>query len=304
MKNTWLPFLLFLALVLSSNGFSVKSSSLINSQHELAVYGEYIYQRENCQRCHTQKEEEATIRKISLDGLGGKFSNLWLYYYLQEPRSINPDSKKASYSHLHQNPLGQTTFEQLTKEKLSDSEAVDIDSLWPKLLREADALSDELKRDVALDKERTEILALIAYLQQIPASPYKLKLDSIAHAEELKKKAVWDEALQNDNSIVFNTRANRANIKKGKYLFDSYCVVCHGRKGEGGIGPNLTDKYWLHGSKKRDIANTIVYGKPEKGMIAWKGHLSPEEVGQLVVFVQSIQGSRPANAKQKQGKKE
>lgn len=309
MKNTWLFALILPAVVSLSNSFSIQSESLEPGKAPdptsgLAIYGEYIYQRENCQRCHTHKAEDATARKISLDGLGGKYSDLWLYIYLLEPTSLNPSSKKASYSYLAVKHLERSTLERLVAQQLPDMPAAEADALWPDLLRQADALFDILDRDNALVKGRTEILALMAYLQQIPASPYQMKLDSIAYAEVLKKKAVWDEALQNDNSIVFTMPATKTNIKKGKSIFLQNCSACHGSKGEGGIGPNLTDEYWLHGGTKREIANTILYGISEKGMTSWKDHLSPEEIGRLVVFIRSIQGSRPPDAKQEQGRKE
>lgn len=309
MKNTWLIVLILPAVVLIFNSFPIQSESLESGKASdptsgLAIYGEYIYQRENCQRCHTQKYEEATARKISLDGLGGKFSDLWLYHYLLEPRSLNPDSQKESYSHLYSKSLEQPAFERLVAQKLPDIPATEAHTLWTELLWQADVMADVLKQDDVPVEDRTEILALMAYLQQIPASPHKMRLDSIAYAEVLKKKAVWDETLQNDNSIVFTTPATKTNIKKGKSIFLQNCSPCHGSKGDGGIGPNLTDGHWLHGGSKREIANTIIHGIPEKGMTSWKDHLSPEEIGRLVVFVSSMQGSRPPDTRQKQGRKE
>jgi len=308
MKNTWLFVLILPAVVLLSNSFSIQSEPLEPGKAPdptsgLAIYGEYIYQRENCQRCHTHKAEDATARKISLDGLGGKYSDLWLYTYLLEPTLVNPSSKKVSYSHLFPKPLNPSIFQQLVAQQLPDMPAAEADALWPALLRQADALSENLKQDNVLVEDRTEILALLAYLQQIPPSPYQMKLDSIARAEELKKSAALFDALQNDKSIVFTTPATKTNIEMGRSIFQPNCSACHGMRGEGGIGPNLTDKSWRHGSTKRDIANTIVHGVPERGMISWKNMLSPEEVGLLVVFIRSIKGSNPPAAKKKQGKK-
>jgi cytochrome c oxidase cbb3-type subunit 3 len=80
--------------------------------------------------------------------------------------------------------------------------------------------------------------------------------------------------------------------------------VCHGIQGEGGIGPNLTDEYWLHGGSSADIARTIIYGIPEKGMISWRHQLTPTEVGQIVAYINSIAGTEPEQAKAPQGKKQ
>ncbi len=44
------------------------------------------------------------------------------------------------------------------------------------------------------------------------------------------------------------------------------------QKGEGLIGPNLTDKFWLHGGKPTEIQKTIAEGVVAKGMPGWEQH--------------------------------
>lgn len=91
------------------------------------------------------------------------------------------------------------------------------------------------------------------------------------------------------------------NIANGKDLFVSTCAACHGKLGEGGVGPNLTDAYWLHGGSVKDIFKTIKYGWPDKGMKSWKEDLSPVQIAQISSFIRSIQGTSPPKAKDKQG---
>jgi cytochrome c oxidase cbb3-type subunit III len=38
---------------------------------------------------------------------------------------------------------------------------------------------------------------------------------------------------------------DKALIGEGKTLFEQNCKACHGAIGEGGVGPNLTDAYWV-----------------------------------------------------------
>lgn len=87
----------------------------------------------------------------------------------------------------------------------------------------------------------------------------------------------------------------------GAQVFTQRCVSCHGTKGEGGVGPNLTDDYWLHGNKFVDVANSVYKGIPEKGMIAWSALLSQSEIEQVVVYIKTLRGTNPANAKAPQG---
>lgn len=76
----------------------------------------------------------------------------------------------------------------------------------------------------------------------------------------------------------------------GQAAFQTTCAACHGPAGEGTIGPNLTDKYWLHGAKPTDIHRTIASGAVEKGMPAWKQTLGAERVKQLAAYVLTLKG--------------
>lgn len=92
-----------------------------------------------------------------------------------------------------------------------------------------------------------------------------------------------------------------ASIAKGKGSFVTKCAACHGQNGEGLVGPNLTDEYWIHGGGIKDIFKTIKYGWPEKGMISWESQIQPLEMQQIASFIYSLKGSKPANAKAPQG---
>lgn len=90
----------------------------------------------------------------------------------------------------------------------------------------------------------------------------------------------------------------------GKKVFATKCLACHGAKGEGLVGPNLTDEYWLHGKgTPEDIYKVIVEGVPDKGMISWKSQISDEEIRAVTVYILSLQGTNPDNPKPPQGEK-
>ena len=93
-----------------------------------------------------------------------------------------------------------------------------------------------------------------------------------------------------------------AAIEAGKAIFLANCLPCHGEHGQGVIGPNLTDNYWLHGNTYQDLVNTVTNGVPDKGMIPWKSTLNPTKIGQVVAFVMSLHGTNPPNPKPPQGK--
>ncbi len=91
------------------------------------------------------------------------------------------------------------------------------------------------------------------------------------------------------------------DIQKGKEIYISNCAACHGKLGEGTVGPNLTDNYWLHSGGLSDIFKSIKYGWVDKGMKSWKEDLSPMQIAQVTSFIKSIIGTNPPNAKAPQG---
>jgi cytochrome c oxidase cbb3-type subunit 3 len=98
------------------------------------------------------------------------------------------------------------------------------------------------------------------------------------------------------------TLADAIGITAGKKIFTGTCFPCHGNNGEGNaVGPNLTDKYWLHGGSLGNVFKTISIGVPDKGMQAWGKNFSPTDIRNLASFVLSLQGTNPANAKAPQG---
>lgn len=124
--------------------------------------------------------------------------------------------------------------------------------------------------------------------------------DQLAEAkiqqEEYKKKAA---NLIDENNATLLTDA--ASLVSGKAIFMDNCAACHGRAGEGGVGPNLTDDYWIHNGGIKDIFKTIKYGWPEKGMKSWQQDLGAKQIHEIASYIISLKGTNPANAKEKQG---
>jgi len=93
-----------------------------------------------------------------------------------------------------------------------------------------------------------------------------------------------------------------ASLESGKAIFQTNCIACHMADGGGGIGPNLTDNYWILGAGIKNVYQTISEGgRSGKGMIPWKTTLSPEEMQQVASYVLSLQGTTPANPKDPEG---
>ncbi len=117
-------------------------------------------------------------------------------------------------------------------------------------------------------------------------------------------KAEVEEYMRTSANNVDETTVKQlegADLAVGKDLFLANCAACHGKLGEGTVGPNLTDAYWLHGGGLADIFKTIKYGWVDKGMKSWKEDFSPVQIAQIASFIRTLKGTNPAGAKAPQG---
>lgn len=103
-----------------------------------------------------------------------------------------------------------------------------------------------------------------------------------------------------DESTVTLT-TEEADLAVGMEIFKSKCAACHGQQGEGGVGPNFTDQYWLHGGDIQSIFKTVKYGVPSKGMISWESQLIPKQMQQVASYIYTLEGTNPPNGKEPQG---
>jgi cytochrome c oxidase cbb3-type subunit 3 len=95
--------------------------------------------------------------------------------------------------------------------------------------------------------------------------------------------------------------ASSETIEAGHQVFMSTCVSCHGPNGEGLVGPNLTDAYWLHGNKPADIIRDVTEGFIEKGMPPWGPVLGDEKVRKVTAYVLSLKGKNLKGPRAPQG---
>ena len=102
-------------------------------------------------------------------------------------------------------------------------------------------------------------------------------------------------------STLVDLMADASMMNGGKKIFQAKCATCHGMFGEGGIGPNLTDDYWIHGAQLMDIYRTVRDGVTAKGMLAWERQLRPAELMAVSSYAGTLLGGEPPNPKPPQG---
>ncbi|MCA5006173.1 c-type cytochrome [Sphingobacterium sp. WQ 366] len=123
-------------------------------------------------------------------------------------------------------------------------------------------------------------------------------LHEVAVAEKAKQEYLAQAAnLVDETSVEYS----EALAPSGKAIYVANCAACHGANGEGTIGPNLTDRFWLHGGEIKDIFKTVKYGVPEKGMVPWEQTLTPGQIAEVSSYIITLRDTKPANQKPSEG---
>ncbi len=76
----------------------------------------------------------------------------------------------------------------------------------------------------------------------------------------------------------------------GTSLFKANCISCHGREGQGEVGPNLTDDSYKNITQLPDFLRVVREGAAGGAMPAWKGRLSDNEVVLVASYAASLRG--------------
>jgi cytochrome c oxidase cbb3-type subunit 3 len=139
-------------------------------------------------------------------------------------------------------------------------------------------------------------------LAPLQYSAYKIE---IAEADAANKAYLAKAGNMVDETTV-KLSTDPAVLADGKTVFMTNCLACHGAQGQGmiGLGPNLTDDYWLHGGKITDVFKTIKYGIAGKTMPVWGKQISAKQIADVSSYVKSLRGTNPPNGKAPEGVKE
>lgn len=132
---------------------------------------------------------------------------------------------------------------------------------------------------------------------QSPVQAYQsdVAAQRAADAERARARGTVDDAML--STLAKDPRT----LATGKEVFTTTCAPCHKPDAGGNIGPNLTDAYWIHGSKPTDIYKTVSEGVPAKGMPTWTPVLGEDRVEAAVAYVISIENTNVPGGKAPQG---
>ncbi|MFQ5605405.1 MAG: c-type cytochrome [bacterium] len=89
------------------------------------------------------------------------------------------------------------------------------------------------------------------------------------------------------------------NIENGRQLFTSMCVGCHGRYGQGSVGPAILNKDFLIAATDQFILHSISRGRGQSAMRSWAKEfqgmeqLSKQEMNDIVAFMRGQEDVQP-----------
>lgn len=216
-------------------------------------------------------------------------------------------------------------FERELSPKKSKAKSFNFSAWWARIDKKffTKAIPIEREKDILLDHDYDGIRELdnplppwwkygfyitigiaIVYLLNYEVLGYG-KNPTQEYNEEMAKAKIQmaEYAAKSGNTIDENNikMPDADGLAKGKEIFTTTCWPCHGKLGEGGVGPNLTDNYWLHKGSLNDIYQSIKHGYPDKGMQAWGKSFSAKEINDLAGYIKTLKGTNPPNAKAPQG---
>lgn len=133
-------------------------------------------------------------------------------------------------------------------------------------------------------------------LGDLPGAEYAVAKERLEFEAEERAK----ELASRTGGGLESLASDPGSVSAGRGLFAIHCVACHGPKGQGQIGPNLTDGFWIHSGDAESVHQVIEKGVLEKGMPAWGPVVGPLGAQQLTAFVLSMRGTN-VEGKEPQG---
>lgn len=114
---------------------------------------------------------------------------------------------------------------------------------------------------------------------------------SEALAANLRQQFAEMGDLEPNAETILRNMKQTSRLRVGQSVFLTKCIECHGREGQGNIGPNLTDDFYKVVSNVEDIARVISEGSGGGAMPRWSNRLHGNEIVLVAAYVASLRGT-------------
>ncbi|MFQ5637497.1 MAG: c-type cytochrome [bacterium] len=117
---------------------------------------------------------------------------------------------------------------------------------------------------------------------------------------EIASLIAFIRSWQSTPSIRLTSAKISGDVKNGESLFKSMCVGCHGKYGQGSVGPAILNRDFLAAASDEFILYSISRGRRQSAMRSWSKdfqgitQLSRQEMNDIVAFIRSNADQKPA----------
>lgn len=108
--------------------------------------------------------------------------------------------------------------------------------------------------------------------------------------------------LKMDEPTIAKFMAKPSWVKVGESVFRANCVSCHGRDGEGKVGPNLTDDAYKNVVNLGDIGKVVNNGAGNGAMPKWSNRLHINEIVLVSAYVATLRGKNVEGGRPPEGR--
>jgi cytochrome c len=180
-----------------------------------------------------------------------------------------------SYNAIAQKYAGQSGVEDKLVKKIKDGGA----GSW-----------GNVPMTVHSDLSDAKLKAMVQWVLAQKAAPAKARTvvktyEYVVKTYEYKDKAGKPVTLDFPVFVEGSGRKVTKDIFKGYELYNSYCYRCHGQDAtESELAPDLK-RSLNQGMDEKRFLSTAMAGKEDKGMPAWAGFFSEQEIKQIYMYV-------------------
>ncbi len=140
------------------------------------------------------------------------------------------------------------------------------------------AASDEFLRDTIIQGRANTAMPGWKHLRATEVS------DLLAYLRTWESQPPGKEAVL--ARLASGGKPSRRALRIGKTIYRAGCSACHGRAGDGDIGPSLNTEEFLSLADDDYLFTAIVEGRPGTAMSAWK-HLSADDLVDLINYIRT-----------------
>jgi cytochrome c oxidase cbb3-type subunit 2 len=283
-------------------------SPLVRPYTAIELEGRDIYVQEGCNNCHTQtvrplrtevarygdysKPEEFAYDRPFLWGsrrtgpdlarTGGKYPDSWHYQHMADPQGMFEKSNMPPYAWLAKRRLDTSSSARKVsvlgygydanevRRQIDGFRSMVTAASHPSAAARARVTPEGLRGEI------TEMDAMVAYLQKLGRD-----LKEAAKRETSGVRAA--EAAEARNPYAGDKKAE----EEGEDIYKANCRSCHGKKGEGGFGPDLTDPQWKYGGADGDLFASITGGRPG-GMPSFESTLGKDRTWKVIAYLRKL----------------